>query len=100
MELKYQPIQTLYNGLLFRCRLEARWAVFFDALAISYQYGPEGYQLPSGWYLPDFYLPTQKYWIEIKGEAPTDQEEELLHQLGKLTNKDGFIFWGGFPHIN
>ena len=29
----------------------------------------------AGWYLPDFYLPEQKYWIEIKGQRPTIKEK-------------------------
>ncbi len=62
-----KPIETLYNGYRFRSRLEARWAVFFDALDIEYEYEPEGYDLgPAGWYLPDFYLRHQNCYAEIK----------------------------------
>ena len=32
-----KPIETVYNGYRFRSRLEARWAVFFDALGITYK---------------------------------------------------------------
>ena len=50
-----KPIETEYNGYRFRSRLEARWAVFFDALGIKYEYEPEGYTLEDGTkYLPDF----------------------------------------------
>lgn len=63
-----KPIQTEYNGYRFRSRLEARWAVFFDALGIKYEYEPEGYTLEDGTkYLPDFFLPDQNYYIEVKG---------------------------------
>lgn len=64
MDIK--PIETRYSGYRFRSRLEARWAVYFDALGIRWEYEKEGYQLPSGWYLPDFYLPMRKMFIEIK----------------------------------
>lgn len=65
MDIK--PIETVYNGYRFRSRLEARWAVFFDAAGIEYQYEPEGYVLIDGTkYLPDFYLPTIKAFVEIK----------------------------------
>jgi len=37
-----KAIQTEYKGYLFRSRLEARWAVFFDACGIEYEYEPEG----------------------------------------------------------
>ena len=50
-----RPIETIYNGYRFRSRLEARWAVFFDALGVEYEYEPEGFELPNGGrYLPDF----------------------------------------------
>ena len=63
-----KPIETEYNGYRFRSRLEARWAVFFDALGIKYYYEHEGFDLgDAGWYLPDFWLPELKTWIEIKG---------------------------------
>ena len=63
-----KPIETVYKGYCFRSRLEARWAVFFDALGIKYYYEHEGFDLgDAGWYLPDFWLPELKTWIEIKG---------------------------------
>lgn len=61
-----KPIETVYNGYRFRSRLEARWAVFFDAADIKYEYEPEGFKLPSGGYLPDFYLPELQVYVEIK----------------------------------
>lgn len=61
-----KPIETVYNGYRFRSRLEARWAVFFDALGVKYQYEPEGFDLDGEWYLPDFYLNEFKLFVEIK----------------------------------
>ncbi len=50
-----KAIETIYNGHKFRSRTEARWAVFFDALGVEYEYEPQGFTLPSGaQYLPDF----------------------------------------------
>ena len=40
-----KAIQTEYKGYLFRSRLEARWAVFFDACGVRWEYEPEGYDL-------------------------------------------------------
>lgn len=48
------PIETVYNGYRFRSRLEARWAVMFDALHIKYEYEPEGFEKDDVYYLPDF----------------------------------------------
>lgn len=61
-------IETEYNGYRFRSRLEARWAVFFDALGIKYIYEPEGFIFSDGTkYLPDFYLPDANEFFEVKG---------------------------------
>lgn len=71
-----KPIETIYNGYRFRSRLEARWAVFFDALGVKWEYEPEGYDLGAGlYYLPDFVLyiddpwfrTPKKLFIEVKG---------------------------------
>lgn len=40
-----KAIETSYKGYRFRSRLEARWAVFFDALGIEWEYEKEGYDL-------------------------------------------------------
>jgi hypothetical protein len=73
MDIK--AIETVYNGYRFRSRLEARWAVFFDAMSIKYEYEPEGFELGDGYrYLPDFYLPDNDVWVEIKGKQLTIEE--------------------------
>ena len=63
-------IQTFYKGFHFRSRLEARYAVMFDAAGLAWEYEPEGFELPSGRYLPDFYIPKWDAFIEIKGKTP------------------------------
>jgi len=60
-------IETYYAGVLFRSRLEARWAVFFDQLRVKWFYEYEGYKLPSGTkYVPDFWLHELGLLVEIK----------------------------------
>jgi len=62
-----RPIPTLYAGVTFRSRLEARWARFFDALSLRWEYEPQGFQLPSGaCYLPDFWIPELDSYVEVK----------------------------------
>lgn len=54
-----RAIRTVYRDRLFRSRLEARWAVLFDAAGVTWEFEPEGYELSDGsCYLPDFLLPT------------------------------------------
>lgn len=45
-------IPTIYNGVHYRSRLEARWAAFFDLLGWQYQYEP----FDLGEWSPDFLL--------------------------------------------
>ncbi len=79
-----QPIQTRYKKCFFRSRLEARWAVFFDAIGIPWEYEKEGYKLSDGtWYLPDFWLPSMSCFFEVKGQAPTDAERDRAFLLSE-----------------
>jgi hypothetical protein len=67
-----KAIETQYKGYRFRSRLEARWAVFFDALGTKWEYEPEGFKLSDGTrYLPDFWLPTFSggMWAEVKPDG-------------------------------
>lgn len=70
-----KAIDTQYKNHLFRSRLEARWAVYFDAENISWQYEPEGFILDNGMmYLPDFYLPEFDCFAEVKPKQFTEIE--------------------------
>lgn len=70
-----KAIETAYKGLMFRSRLEARWAMFFDNMGYRWEYEPEGYILENGSkYIPDFkvaiYMPrlnrTDYFYVEVK----------------------------------
>lgn len=89
-----KAIETVYAGYRFRSRLEARWAVFFDTLGISYRYEFEGYDLDGVWYLPDFYLPQYDCFIEIKGQQPTTEERRKAFLLALHTGKPTYTFAG------
>ena len=66
-----KAIETVYNGYKFRSRLEARWAVFFDAAGIRYEYEPVGFKKQNGLcYLPDFYFPEENMYVEVKANRP------------------------------
>jgi hypothetical protein len=70
-----KAIQTVYNGYRFRSRLEARWAVFFDALGIKWEYEPEGFEFSDGVkYLPDFLLTDFGVYAEVKPKQLTETE--------------------------
>jgi len=68
-----KAIETRYKGYRFRSRLEARWAVFFDALGVRWEYERQGFDLGSaGCYLPDFFIPDMNLWVEVKPDADID----------------------------
>jgi hypothetical protein len=91
-------INTSYDGNLFRSRLEARWAVFFNSLKIPYEYEKEGFSLSSGYYLPDFWLPKQNYWIEIKATYPNEEELSLCRELTRESHHKSLLFFGTIPN--
>lgn len=66
---------TVFGGVTFRSRLEARWAVFFARLGLEWQYEPRAYTTESwsGRYTPDFRLPELGMLIEIKPHKVVDQ---------------------------
>ena len=68
-----KAIPTRYAGCFFRSRLEARWAVFFSTLGLKWEYEPEGFELPSGRYLPDFLI-EGRLWAEVKRDGAPDSE--------------------------
>ena len=96
--MNIQAIETYYKGYRFRSRLEARWAVFFDAVGIEWQYEVEGYQLENRRYLPDFWLPKSETFVEIKPTKETAEEvRPLIKELVSKTGKHGLII-GGSPN--
>lgn len=104
----YTPIETYYEGCYFRSRTEARWAVALDYIGWKWEYELEGFELPGGWYLPDFALlgellesfpgayPGVRLWIEVKGVAPDNTEHTKLAQLVAATKVPG-VFAIGTP---
>lgn len=110
-----QAIETRYAGCVFRSRLEARWAVFFDELGIEWEYEPQGFETEGvcwssgGRYLPDFYLPNLHncdwggpgVYVEVKGsDASVDPRKlevmaDLIDFGGPLAN--GLLLLGPIP---
>lgn len=114
-------IETRYKGCRFRSRLEARWAVFFDALDIKWQYEPQGFEIKTAWeedktkwlYLPDFYLPDFGTWVEVKGDSKSLSDDYLqmiawaIDWGGCLPNVEesdkttrGLLWLGSIPFVN
>lgn len=92
-----KAIDTEYAGHLFRSRLEARWAYVFDLMKIRWEYEPAGFEVSArltgseGFrYLPDFWLPDLKLWVEVKGALRTEAELwKVLNAAASLSEGDG-----------
>lgn len=108
-------LPTLYDGITFRSRIEARWALFFNMAGISYEYEPEAYKFtgPDGYeeaYLVDFYLPSKKVFVEIKGGnykdfpyLPSERIHPALEKCGKLarrTDTNVLLLAGPIPNLS
>jgi len=101
-----KSIDTFYNGNYFRSRMEARWAVFFDACGIKYEYEPEGFDLGNGFkYLPDFYLPQFFCYVEVKPQEYIYTNEDSVrkhpdYKKWELFSKEKeLILLFGNPHL-
>ncbi|MGZ4882162.1 MAG: hypothetical protein ACXV7G_14100 [Halobacteriota archaeon] len=106
MQRYSRAMQTAFHGTRYKSRAEARWAVFFWTLQIPYEYEPEGFVFDAEkvTYLPDFYLPEQDCFVEIKsiskGETPTlsyprpkDEDIQKAALLNECWGKDVFLFY-------
>lgn len=88
-DIKAHP--TNYNGVMFRSRLEARWAAFFDLAGWSWEYEPIDL---NGW-SPDFRV----HWDCWHSECPNGHT--LLIEVKPYYSIDEFrghpcmkYFWG------
>lgn len=86
-----KAIETRAYGYAFRSRTEARFATFLTHAGVPWEYEPEGYQLGSGWYLPDFRIRPEwapdQVWVEIKPPVDTVDDPrwaELAEGSGEM----------------
>lgn len=96
-----KAIETRYAGCRFRSRLEAKWAVFFDALDIEWEHEPEGFETSAGRYLPDFkiQIPGNQQegkcqWFEVK---PAEWREDRRHAALASESGNPLIVARGMP---
>jgi hypothetical protein len=91
-QLKVLP--TEFEGITFRSRTEARWAVFFEAIGWVWEHEREGFDVNGRWYLPDFHLPDFPMWFEVKPDETDGSEAEHFSALCRLSKKAGIIAYG------
>jgi hypothetical protein len=84
-----KAIPTKYEGVVFRSRMEARFAKWCGSWGIKWLYEPEGYEFDGEHYLPDFYLPESDILVEVK---PIVAKKEAF-KIKKLMNCLGANDW-------
>ncbi len=77
-----KAIPTTFRGTQYRSQLEAGWAQWLYEHRFNFQYEQRKFKLDKGiWYLPDFYIPETRTFIEVKGNM------ERIHKPYELTQK-------------
>lgn len=102
-----KAIQTIYKGRRFRSRLEAKWAIFFDAIDVGWEYETEGFEIGTVKYLTDFKLSSfgknkVDLFIEIKPNRPSEQEILKCYKVATSTGTDMVMICGtpGLPEFS
>ena len=95
MQYRHKAIRTLYKGIQYRSRLEAKWAAFFDMIGWDFTYEPTDLD---GWW-PDFKITTDagtRFLVEVK---PVDGIDiDLRLKIGKAADyAEGILVVGESP---
>lgn len=85
---KLKVLPQSYRGHIYRSKIEAKWAVFFTLLKIPYEYEPNAFDIGDGEaYIPDFFLPDQNAYVEVKGSRPDIYDPEGLRRWLKFAQQ-------------
>lgn len=85
MEVKAIP--TTYAGINFRSRLEAKWAVMFDALGWQWEYEP--FDLP-GW-IPDFVLRGKDGPVLVEVKPVLERPNTTLDKISRAAQDTDYL---------
>lgn len=81
-------IETHYKGYRFRSRLEARWAMFFDRVGVTWVHEPQPFSVAGEAYLPDFLVSMAGAEVvhEVKSLHEWDRIQPLqVYLAGKMS---------------
>jgi len=87
MEYTIRAVETWYQGHLFRSRLEATWAAFFDLCGWQWEYEP--FTL-NGW-LPDFALIGKEKTILVEVKPVFSFPREVAEKIESVTSSEGVL---------
>ncbi len=95
-----------YAGAYYDSWTEGVWAAYFDAAGMPFIHEPETFVLPERMlggarikisqqiYTPDFYLPEQNVFVEVKNGNVDDGTQFKLRHLARLTGIPGLLLDG------
>lgn len=89
-------IETAYRNFLFRSRLEAKYAAFFDLCGWPWSYEPKDY---GGW-IPDFAIGTTATLVEVKPFFHEEQWDETVSKIIASGCREPVILLGADPTWN
>jgi hypothetical protein len=97
-------VQTRFGGVEYRSRTEAQWSTILMEHGVRYEYEPIKFLFdlvaPDDWifsrtYIPDFWLPDLKLWLEVKPHAPNLIEYRKAALLAECTGTGVLVTTGG-----
>lgn len=86
-----QAKPTVYKGIEFRSRLEARSAAAFDRRGWRWRYEPDTYVAGRTGYIPDFRLANdagEEFWIEVKSSLTQVDDDHKARQFARETRDE------------
>jgi hypothetical protein len=86
--MREKPVR--YKDVVYRSKLEAQWALFFDVLGIEYENESDN--------RVSFFLPGIKCYVGIKQNKPTRSEQLMALSLSDETGYPVHIFSGSIPN--
>lgn len=87
-----KAIRTTYKGVEFKSRFESEIAMLLDKMGLGWQYEPKSFLLPSGHYMPDFYIPSLRLWIEARGYDGKDWQIDQFKEHVKVFQEEYLVF--------
>lgn len=86
-------IETVYGGVTFRSRLEARWAAMFDRMKWPWAYEP----IDLAGYIPDFVLPLPRapLLVEVKPAVAVPELREAERKIRMGGWRGDYLIVGG-----
>lgn len=87
MTKRIPAIKTEYRGIVFRSKLEAKYARAFDILGIAWTYEERNFMFDDGTcYAPDFYMPEIDTFFKVKGVLDGESERKVK-SLARIGNR-------------